>query len=217
MNTECQKFLTEWLVEGSAGAHEGDRGDAAKAKAGSPAHLSDCPGCHDSTRQLESDQSLLRAHFASLHVPQPPALELRHPLMAASGHPRRISLAILPLLLALLLLTVLAAGLLFWIIVKRVEEKDRQFQTQNEILAIEVAIRQQGLELPPGHGALKSAVTAEELAPLAQRSPPLHDPYGHPYQYKSVSGHAAIYSLGNNGRDDRGRGDDILSPRVTRN
>ncbi|MCI0651034.1 MAG: hypothetical protein L0Z55_04045 [Planctomycetes bacterium] len=100
MKLDCEAAREAWLWREADGAE-------------APAipvdeHFAECPECERFVTAVAKDQELIRNHFAKIAVPAVPSLEFRDALAAASGFPRRVSLAIIPFLLALLLALALA-------------------------------------------------------------------------------------------------------------
>ena len=108
---ECQRALETYLAEEPV-PDETRR------------HLAECPRCDTLAGEMTRDGERLRRYLSATDVPAPPVLKLRGPLHSASGHPRRISLTVIPLLLALLLLvSMLVVAMTLWIL--RTQESGR--------------------------------------------------------------------------------------------
>ncbi len=125
MHMECATQREAWLAAGDAAAAE------------VTAHLAGCPDCTAFVARAALDQRLLREHFARIPIPPPPALELRAPLEAASGHPRRTSLNLIPFLLALLLLLMLAIAALTLFLLRRAHAEGAEPSTRKAGVSIE--------------------------------------------------------------------------------
>ena len=101
---ECQRALETYLAEEPVPLE-------------TRRHLAECPRCDSLAGEMTRDGERLRRYLSATDVPSPPVLKLRGPLHAASGHPRRISLTVIPLLLALLLLvSMLVVAMTVWIL-----------------------------------------------------------------------------------------------------
>ncbi|MFQ5654055.1 MAG: hypothetical protein ACE5GW_04915 [Planctomycetota bacterium] len=210
MRQECQQVLVEWLAQDGEPSPELDR------------HLEECPACRSSADGFSNDRSLLVSTFRSCAPPPAPRLEFRHPLKSASGHPRRISLAILPFLLALLLVFMLLVVALTLVIQTKLGRDRRFSQARNEILRIEVALaqaRESGMVLDEGAGWAEQLLSLQPPreflpTPSGDGSGGLLDPFARPYLRRTIGTRETVYSAGENGLDERGEGDDITSPRL---
>ena len=205
LSQECQDALEAWLSDEDS-LRERERH-----------HLESCSHCQEQRRVIQGDQRILEKVFRSTAVPAPPALTLRGPLQSASGYPRRVSLALMPLFLALILLTCLAVIMLGWLVVK-LERDQLAFQTRNETLQVRVAVKRAQKEghirMDPGtRGILYHTLKASHafLPFRIDEETLLLDPYSHPFQLRRIGAEALIYSVGANGIDEGGRGDDITS------
>ena len=72
-------------------------------------------------------------------------------------------------------------------------------------------------ELPGDEGALWEALEAGyyPFSPQRRREGEYLDDFGQPYRFRSQPGRALIYSVGPNGKDDGGEGDDVRDQWVT--
>ena len=66
-----------------------------------------CEDCREALDTFREDSERLRAHFAKLTVPPVPVLPFREAMRAASGHPRRVSTNLLPILWLVVFLVLL--------------------------------------------------------------------------------------------------------------
>ena len=103
LENACQRALEEWVCDG-----HGDPAGRLPHEHPSLEHISGCEVCRGLAEAIAFDQQLLRWQLSRIEPPPAPVLPLREPLRAASGHPRRISLTVIPFLLAVLLVIVLA-------------------------------------------------------------------------------------------------------------
>ncbi|MHC4936461.1 MAG: hypothetical protein ACYTGJ_09625 [Planctomycetota bacterium] len=94
----CRRALEAWVCE------EPDRE--------TPSHIEECPTCRGLAESIAFDRALLRWQLSRVAPPPAPVLPLREPLRSASGHPRRVSLTLLPFLLGVILVLLLAIQLL---------------------------------------------------------------------------------------------------------
>ena len=99
---ECQRALESWVCEDPEEAANSDAAD----------HIEHCKSCRDLADAIGFDQKILRWQLSRIEPPPAPRLALREPLRSASGHPRRVSLAVLPFLIGLTLVLLLAVELL---------------------------------------------------------------------------------------------------------
>lgn len=216
---ECRRALEAWVCE--------DHPPGTAEGTGASRHIDGCPSCRELAAGIRLDQQLLRWQLGRIAPPPPRPLALRAPLAAASGHPRRVSLAVLPFLIAVALVLLLGVGLLLG----RIGQGRRSGIERSEREA-GVIERLAGRHLPrpdaPGEltpidwpELLRSAAPAEleSLESLRSHSGPFLDPWGQPYHLSAVPDGAngaarwRIHSSGPDRKDDRGAGDDVVAPR----
>jgi len=77
-------------------------------------HFESCASCRGLAESIQLDQELLRWQLSQIESPPVPRLELREPLQAASGHPRRVSLTLIPFGIAVVLVLLLAVEFLIF-------------------------------------------------------------------------------------------------------
>lgn len=97
----CARALEAWVCEDPA-SRDAD-GIAAQE------HIQLCASCRELAESIQLDQDLLRWQLGRLEPTPTPRLELRDPLRSASGHPRRVSLTVLPYLLGVFLVVMLGS------------------------------------------------------------------------------------------------------------
>ncbi len=85
-----------------------------------PVEEPSCEECRNTLTVFREDSERLRAHFAAMPVPDMPVLPLRDPLSAASGHPRRVSTNVLPIVWLVALLVLLGVFVAFGQLLKAV-------------------------------------------------------------------------------------------------
>ncbi len=189
-NDECQIALETFLC-----------GDDSSA---SMEHIDSCPECAPIAEELARDQERLRRCFAETVVP--PALELRDGLHSASGYPRRVSLTLMPFFMALLLLLTLLLIFLAYFTAKHIETVRFQDGVAEDLpriqTAIAVAIRG-GVTLNPNGNWQEKLLNVGDLL----------DPLDQPYRIRIEGGKIIPYSIGQNGIDESGTGDDISGKR----
>lgn len=152
---ECERFLEQWLVtDGEPSAlslrdsphdeHEFDgqvggprtpsmtagASESASASGELQDHLHACVDCRKRLAAFRRDQRLLASYFSTVHVPAAPQLALRDALSAASGHPRRTSLAVMPFLLSVILLLL---ALLAYLMGTHYAQKHRKAETDTGV------------------------------------------------------------------------------------
>lgn len=93
--SKCESAREAWIAGDGAAGTEDD------------GHVSSCPDCTAFAAEFREDQARLRAHFARIPIPSPAPLAPRGALDAASGYQRRVSLNLIPFLLAVILLLML--------------------------------------------------------------------------------------------------------------
>jgi len=199
---ECRRALESWVCDDPASQ------DAA-------GHVERCPSCRELAAGIRLDQQLLRWQLGRIAPPPPRRLVLRAPLVAASGHPRRVSLAVLPFLIAVTLVLLLGVGYLLGRIgqgrrapIERAEREAAAIQRLvDEHLAPPGA---EGAVPPDDWPARLRAAAPTPLRSIAGGSL-LLDPFGEPYRLDARSGSWRVRSTGPDRRDDRGAGDDIPS------
>lgn len=103
---DCSRALEEWLTCDTS------PGSSDPASASAKAHIESCESCRELADALRFDQDLLRWQLSRIEPPPAPRLALREPLQAASGHPRRVSLTLLPFLIGVILVLLLAVELM---------------------------------------------------------------------------------------------------------
>lgn len=139
LQPSCEKFLEIWLSDDENAIDDtspspgildsGEKATETGAETTAPSdessltadevsfareHLRECPNCAREAELLAQDREALLLHFATIPVPTPVSLEPRGPLQSASGHPRRVSLTVLPTFFWLLLMVLVAVGALGW-------------------------------------------------------------------------------------------------------
>lgn len=184
---ECQIALETFL--------SGDDPDA------SLEHIEACPECAPLAEELARDQERLRQAFAETKVPPVPALELRDGLQSASGYPRRVSLTLMPFFIALmLLLTLLLIGLAYFA-VDKVKNARFQSQVEPDLLVLQQRIAEKQ----------RAGVVFDPTTDWRSHIPgaPRVDPLDQPYEIRVEDGKIVAYSVGRDGVDEKGRGDDI--------
>ncbi|HIA27109.1 MAG TPA: hypothetical protein EYN79_03165 [Planctomycetes bacterium] len=199
----CQSAIVEFLAGSSVEDH------------------SSCTTCSGLLEQLREDQQLLVGHFRR-ELAEPRKIDFRSPMLSASGHPRRISLAVIPILLLLMLVTLVGIDLLTAGILKKQRAGRFPLIAGNEILRLEEALWKSGAsDVEIATLDWEILVSMESSLPnnrlIRRGTPPkwvFLDPFGQPYLLMEVEGSLQFYSAGENGVDDKGTGDDVVSPRL---
>ena len=182
---------------------------------------SDCSTCSDLIDAFRDDQKLLVGYFRH-ELAEPREIDFRDPLLSASGHPRRVSLSILPILLLLLLSVLVAVDLISIGLLKHVNSNSAQLATRNEILRLEESLwALDPATVDPADIDWEILIAGSDLfGPdriVLAGAPPrkiLLDPFGRPYLILEADARFQIYSAGKNGTDENGGGDDVVSPRI---
>ena len=122
----CEEARAAWFE--SSLDHPSDALEDPAFDAGSPIaepavreHVESCEGCQAFTAAVAQDQLDLAGWMKGQVVPPPPPrVEFRRtPLHAASGYPRRVSLAIIPLMWGLILLVSLGVIAFGWVAIQQ--------------------------------------------------------------------------------------------------
>ena len=200
--TECQSTLEALLSEEEIAAE-------------TQRHLQECPSCETLAQEMARDQERLRQALASIPVPPVPALSLPDALHSASGHPRRTSLTLMPFFLLLILVLSLGAVALALYALRQADRSNREAQTRSELGDIADSIRDargRGLEIHPGNWVTQLRISGR-LSKLTLRTvdevAEFVDPFDHAYRLGPIEGVLSVYSVGANGIDEEGGGDDL--------
>ena len=117
-------------------------------------------------------------------------------------HPRRVSLAVLPFLLALTLLSLLGIEGMMTTVLRHQETQRLPARAENEILLIEVALAQSmaegfdPLREPRWGRALLERKRSLGFLPVRGKDGGLIDPYGNPYRIRELpSGPTVFFQL----------------------
>ena len=199
----CERALEAWICE-----------DPASVAAQN--HIEKCASCRELAEAIRLDQDLLRWQLERLQPPPTPRLELRDPLQSASGHPRRVSLTVLPYLLGVLLVVVLASLYLGGSMLNRWAPL---WETEKLLRSVDVAANAT-LAAPAHSSATPPAGWESQIDPALPKSvdggSPLLDRYGTPIQLRAEPSSAGEWrwrarSAGPDRTFDTG--DDILAPK----
>jgi hypothetical protein len=108
LQDDCERILENWLATSAVDPIE-------EPSSSEPLidHLLNCTQCRQLVRKIQRDRELLGRHFSGFEIPRARVLDYRDALTAASGHPRRVSLTLLPLFFAVILLLGMLAAYLF--------------------------------------------------------------------------------------------------------
>lgn len=201
LDDTCRAALEAWVCEDPASAEAED-------------HLRTCANCRELAEAIELDQQLLRWQLGRLDTPAPPRLVLRDPLRAASGHPRRVSLAVVPFLLGLVLVLMLGVIAMLGEIGQR---RDVVRLTVLELGRLQEIVDRHGSAIAAEGTDWAAQIEAAEPGALAEvlGAPPrigeagALDRYEAPYRVRKADGAWIVYSTGPNRVDERGAGDDL--------
>ncbi len=209
---ECRRALEAWVCEDLTSVEAED-------------HLQRCWSCRELADAIRLDQELLRWQLGRIESPPPRHLQFREPLRSASGHPRRVSLALLPFLIGVVFVLLLAVELMIGTLSGGRAQLKLIDQTHDQIEKIQSAVEKH-LPAPGGSPLIERwGETLRAADPKAFEGIPISpvgsllDPFGAPYRLLAEDGSWRVYSTGpncldesvsENGTLDRGaRGDDL--------
>jgi len=195
LNAKCQSALEAWICE------DPDRAMAED-------HFESCASCRGLAESIQLDQELLRWQLSQIESPPVPRLLLREPLQAASGHPRRVSLSVIPFGIAIVLVLLLAVEFLIFSIAPTASlglRTESRAQTLVEIVA-------ELIPIPPSSSQSATRVPEDWMELIRAEVEKRHDlpadpegryldAYGTPFRLELTSNNRwRIVSAGPNGQ-----------------